>query len=56
MKDSLKICRVRENTRLCGNIGPYYIADRYRNIVVDTKLPTLEAAKESLRKVRVTQG
>lgn len=56
MKDFLKIHKARENTRLSGNVGPYYIVDHYTNTVVDYKLPTPEAAKESLRRLRATQG
>ena len=56
MKEPLKIRKPRENTRLFGNVGPYYIVDHYRNIVLDARLPTLEAAKEALRRLRGTQG
>ncbi len=52
MKHFLKIHKARENTQLFGNVGPYYILDHYTNIVVDSKLPTPEAAKESLRELR----
>ena len=56
MKDILKIHKARETTRLFWNVGPYYIVDHYTNTVVDTKLPTLQAAKDSLRRLRATQG
>jgi hypothetical protein len=52
MKDFLKIHKARENTRLFWNVGPYYIMDQYQNTVVDYKLPTLVAAKESLQDLR----
>jgi hypothetical protein len=51
MKNFLKIHKARENTRLFGNVGPYYIVDHYTNIVVDAKLLTLEDAKEALRRM-----
>lgn len=56
MKDFLKIHKAREVTRLYWNVGPYYIVDHYTNTVVDTKLPTPEAAKETLRELRAKQG
>jgi hypothetical protein len=56
MKDSLKIRKARQNTRLSANIGPYGIVDQCRNTAVDTKPPTLEAATECVRKVSATQG
>ena len=48
MKDFLKIHKARENSRLFLTVGPYYVVNHYRNIVMDSKLPTREAAKEAL--------
>jgi hypothetical protein len=53
MKDFLKIHKARENSRLFLNVGPYYIMDHHRNIVVNSKLPTREAAKGALLSRRI---
>jgi hypothetical protein len=52
VRDFLQIHKARENTRAFMNLGPYYILDHYNNIVVASKISTMDDAKQFLRELR----